>query len=57
MEVRGRNCTITVNAQALPPSALPDGIAMDGMVGLIVQGTDAEGARARFDNFRLEATP
>ena len=55
VEVRGRNCTITVNEQALPPIALPDGITMDGMVGLIVQGADAEGARVRFDNFRLEA--
>ena len=27
---------------------------MDGMAGLIVQGGDAQGARARFDNFRLE---
>lgn len=54
VEVRGRAFTITINDQQLPAIDLPDGVSMDGMAGLIVQGADVEGARARFDNFRLE---
>ncbi|NTU83244.1 MAG: hypothetical protein HGA45_28380, partial [Chloroflexales bacterium] len=54
VEVRGRSFIITINDQELPTIDLPEGVTMDGMAGLIVQGAEAEGARARFDNFRLE---
>jgi hypothetical protein len=54
LEARGQNLTITVNDEALPPLEFPDGIVFDGMAGVILQGADAEGVRARFDNFRLE---
>lgn len=54
VEVSGRSFTITINDQELPVIDLPEGVTMDGMAGVIVQGADAEGMRARFDNFRLE---
>ena len=54
VEVRGSSFLITINDQELPSIELPEGVTMDGMAGVIVQGADARGARARFDNFRLE---
>lgn len=54
VEVRGSTFIITINDEELPAIELPEGITMDGMAGVIVQGADAAGARARFDNFRLE---
>jgi hypothetical protein len=56
VEVKGRDCILTINGQELPPIALPDDVSMDGMAGLIVQGADSAGAKARFDNFHLEET-
>lgn len=54
VEVSGTAFTITINDEQLPTIELPEGISMDGMAGMILQGADAQGARARFDNFRLE---
>jgi hypothetical protein len=54
IEASGEVLTITVNDEALPPLQFPDGIIFDGMAGVILQGADADGVRARFDNFRLE---
>ncbi len=57
VEVRGRNFLVSVNGQELPAIALPADLSADGMAGVIVQGADAQGIRARFDNFRLEELP
>jgi hypothetical protein len=54
IEASGETLTITVNDEALPPLQFPDGIIFDGMAGVILQGADADGVRARFDNFHLE---
>lgn len=54
VEVRGNQFIISINGQASDPLELPADVSFDGMAGLVVQGVDAEGARARFDNFKLE---
>ena len=54
VEVKGRTCILTINGQELPPIAVPADVSMDGMAGLMVQGGDSDGAKARFDNFHLE---
>jgi hypothetical protein len=57
IEVLDNVLSITVNDQVLGEFPLNPDIEIRGMVGLIVSSGDAEGVRARFDNFRLEETP
>ncbi len=61
IEVRDQTLTLSINdrplvidGQELPPLPIPPDLSFDGMAGVIVQGADADGMRARFDNFRLE---
>lgn len=54
VEVRGRTLTVTVNDEPLPELEFPEDVRFGGMAGVILQGADAGGLTARFDNFRLE---
>lgn len=53
LEVRGQSLNLTINDETLPPLEMPAEMDLRGRVGLIVQGVDNDGIRARFDNFRL----
>lgn len=54
VEVRGQKLTVTINDETLPELEFPEDVRFGGMAGVILQGADAEGVTARFDNFRLE---
>lgn len=61
VEVRGRTLTltindqpVTVNGEPIPALEFPEEVQFNGMAGLILQGMDTDGVRARFDNFKLE---
>lgn len=61
IEARGQKLNITindepvtVNGEPLPELELPEGLTLSGMVGVVIQGNDVDGVRARFDNFKLE---
>jgi hypothetical protein len=54
VEVRGSQLLLTINDEELPPLEFAGDIDFGGMAGVILQGVDAGGIRARFDNFRLE---
>ncbi len=54
MEVRGQKFTVLINDQALGEIEFPEGVQLGGMTGLVLQSADADGLRARFDNFKLE---
>jgi len=54
VEVRGQKLTVLINDQALGEIEFPEGVKLGGMAGLVLQSADADGLRARFDNFKLE---
>lgn len=57
IEARGNVLSVTINDQPLGDLELAQDVSFRGMVGLIVSSGDAEGVRARFDNFRLAEAP
>ncbi len=57
VEVRERRLVISVNDEVLAELEFADAVSLDGRAGLVIQGAEASGARARFDNFRLEELP
>jgi|GEM_PF-994545 len=57
LEVRDRRLAISINDEVLAELEFTDGVSLHGRAGLVIQGADTSGVRARFDNFRLEELP
>ncbi len=57
LEVRDRRLAISINDEVLAELEFADGVSLHGRAGLVIQGADTSGVRARFDNFRLEELP